>query len=522
MTDTQKNSKPELDETQAYAVIEPESIEEHPAVDADVDDGEGGASDDVFAEDERAEDGLAEDEPAETESESDEPAEDPDLALTRKINGLATLVRTYYAQGAKEGSTIDPLRGQGRVLALLAMKPETTQKELQYLLDMKQQSLSELLTKLEAKGFVEKQKSTEDGRVTVVRLTEAGAAAAPNPAEKPRVTGAYDCLSDEERAQFEQSVDAVSASLKEKLGDVEVSGHGPHEHGEEEGEQKRHRYGRMGRGGRGGQGGQGSRGGRGGHGPGGEGHGDHDHSHDHDHDGQGGQGSQGSKGHGRGAKGHGVRTEAENVELVENAEQVIDGQDATAESHKAVGKGRGGKATVGAGASAGAGTGAGKGRSGRTAAGSAGAGGGGGRGAGGKGQGTGGGRGAGGGKSAKGAGGKGRSSKGSSDVLSKGIATLASAAGGKALGGKGSADILGKGIAGLASAAVGTSSLSGFATQVLKEAEGLVANASESNATNGKGSSGTRGGSRGTGQGRGGSGGGRGGAGGGGGRGGRR
>ena len=43
----------------------------------------------------------------------------------------------------------DSRRGQGRVLAILKMQPEISQKELLYLLDMRPQSLGELLSKLE-------------------------------------------------------------------------------------------------------------------------------------------------------------------------------------------------------------------------------------------------------------------------------------------------------------------------------------------------------------------------------------
>ncbi len=309
----------------------------------------------------------------------DEPAEDPDLATTRKVNELAGLVRTYYAHASKDGD-IDPLRGQGRVLALLVMKPETTQKELQFLLNMKQQSLSELLTKLEAKGFIEREKSEEDKRITTVRLTEAGAAAAPNPAEKPRISGAYDCLDDEDRAQFDKSLDVVIASLKEKLDGFEPAGHGCDD--EEEGEQKRHRYGQMGRGGMGGKG----------HGAGGKGH---------------GAGAAGGKGHdsvaasakgqgtgASGGKGHGTKTTAA-------------GKD-QAKAASAGGKGRGAKAGS-----------AGKNTSVKASAGG------------------------------KGTTGKGRNANASQDMLARGLV-------------------------GLASAAAGSNSLGGFATQVLKEAGGLI------------------------------------------------
>ena len=140
------------------------------------------------------------------------------VSLARKVSRMEHLLHRYYTAGAhRHGSVGDPLRGQGRVLALLSAKPETTQRELSFLLDMRQQSLSELLSKLEEKGYVTREKSADDGRVTVVRLTEAGAEAAPNPDEMEQQADALDCLDDEERAQFEKTVEKITASLEEKL-----------------------------------------------------------------------------------------------------------------------------------------------------------------------------------------------------------------------------------------------------------------------------------------------------------------
>ncbi|GAB3165034.1 hypothetical protein GCM10027059_22110 [Myceligenerans halotolerans] len=68
----------------------------------------------------------------------------------------------------------DPSQGQGRVLALLKLQPETTQKELTFLLGMSRQALAELLAKLEKQGLVEREPSADDKRVVVVRLTAAG------------------------------------------------------------------------------------------------------------------------------------------------------------------------------------------------------------------------------------------------------------------------------------------------------------------------------------------------------------
>ena len=162
----------------------------------------------------------------ETEMTKHEPSEE--LSLARKTARMGMLIHRYRTANARtHGAVGDPTRGQGRVLALLAVKPETTQRELSFLLDMRQQSLSELLAKLEEKGFVTREKSEQDGRVTVVKLTEAGAAAAPTAQQMGNHDDVLDCLSDEEQEQFETLVDKVISSLEEKLVALGVDPYAP-------------------------------------------------------------------------------------------------------------------------------------------------------------------------------------------------------------------------------------------------------------------------------------------------------
>jgi len=106
----------------------------------------------------------------------DETADDDMRALVAaqlmRLQGLiGRFERRRVAERAPWG---DPRRGQGRVLALLKMKPEISQRELTYLLDMSKQSLAELLGKLEKASLISREPSADDKRVTMVRLTEAG------------------------------------------------------------------------------------------------------------------------------------------------------------------------------------------------------------------------------------------------------------------------------------------------------------------------------------------------------------
>ncbi|MBR2836401.1 MAG: winged helix-turn-helix transcriptional regulator [Coriobacteriales bacterium] len=154
-----------------------------------------------------------------------------EITLAHKTAQMGRLLHRYVMikhHGAFAG---DPLRGQGRVLALLKAKPVTTQRELSFVLDMRQQSLSELLAKLEAKGYITRSKSADDARVTVIELTPEGLAAAPNLENLLEQDDPLDCLSAEDKAQFETYVDTITASLKEKLvalGDDPNQPHRPH------------------------------------------------------------------------------------------------------------------------------------------------------------------------------------------------------------------------------------------------------------------------------------------------------
>ena len=169
-----------------------------------------------------------------------------EVSLAHKVDRMGMLIHRYYeAKAHDRGAMGDPLRGQGRVLALLKAKPETTQRELSYLLDMRQQSLSELLAKLEEKGFITRDKSAQDGRVTVVRLTDEGAGAAPSPEQMQEQADALDCLNDDERAQLDALTTKVTESLEAKLQEMGVDPHrgrrGPrHEHGERGGHRGGH------------------------------------------------------------------------------------------------------------------------------------------------------------------------------------------------------------------------------------------------------------------------------------------
>lgn len=118
----------------------------------------------------------------------------------------------------------NPNRGQGRILSLLKMKPGISQKDLSFLLDMRSQSLGELLAKLESSGYITRTHSESDRRVMDIQLTEEGMTAAAE-AEKNRDDSNkfFNCLNDEEYVKFGELLDKVIDSLEKELGQENVT-----------------------------------------------------------------------------------------------------------------------------------------------------------------------------------------------------------------------------------------------------------------------------------------------------------
>jgi len=124
---------------------------------------------------------------------------------------------TFHAFG-DEVRTHNPHRGQGRILAVLKMKPEISQRELSYLLNMSKQSLAELLAKMEKNNYITREQSKDDKRVMTIKLTEDGAKAADevddDTSETPQV---LDCLTDEELGLFSEYLGRVIKRYEEQF-----------------------------------------------------------------------------------------------------------------------------------------------------------------------------------------------------------------------------------------------------------------------------------------------------------------
>jgi DNA-binding MarR family transcriptional regulator len=140
--------------------------------------------------------------------------------LMERFFRIGMLLHRYHHQNFGRFAPFkNPHRGQGRVLSILKMQPEISQKELSYLLDMRNQSLGELLAKLERGGFIERTPSEKDRRVMNVKLTPEGAKAAEQTEEK--VSGGdklFDCFSDEEQNSVIALLDRLIEELESSMG----------------------------------------------------------------------------------------------------------------------------------------------------------------------------------------------------------------------------------------------------------------------------------------------------------------
>lgn len=115
--------------------------------------------------------------------------------------------------------------GQGRVLKLLRLKPEMTQKELCELMGVRPQSVGELLAKLENSGYVTRVPSETDRRSVVVRLTEKGRQAI---SEETGGSDLFSALSPEKQQELLDTLRQVEASLSARMPDLGGRGHFGH------------------------------------------------------------------------------------------------------------------------------------------------------------------------------------------------------------------------------------------------------------------------------------------------------
>lgn len=138
--------------------------------------------------------------------------------LLEQLFRLQALLRHRHVLHHREhGPQGSPHQGQGRILALLKLKAEISQKELSTILDIRPQSLGELLTKLEAQGYIVRTPSEADRRGMEVRLTDEGRKASEQ-AETAESASFFDCLTPGEQETFSSYLARLIENLEQELG----------------------------------------------------------------------------------------------------------------------------------------------------------------------------------------------------------------------------------------------------------------------------------------------------------------
>ena len=139
--------------------------------------------------------------------------------MAGKDNLINTFLETYHLMhrynmmwyGRNFGG-IDPKQGQGRILTALRRMNTISQKDLGNMLDIRPQSLGELLHKLEANGYIERHRSPTDKRALVVELTKKGETFQ---LQRPEYDVIFADLSAKEKDLLKQSLEKISARLDE-------------------------------------------------------------------------------------------------------------------------------------------------------------------------------------------------------------------------------------------------------------------------------------------------------------------
>lgn len=139
--------------------------------------------------------------------------------ISDRLGYLAMLLRRTDMAG-RGGRPFGGIRaGQGRVLGILALQSPMPQKDLAFMLGVRPQSLSELLSKLESADLVTRRRDDTDRRTFVVELTKEGRKAAEE-VSNHQDDDLFAVLSDEEQEQFTTLLDRVIESAEEKFPEI--------------------------------------------------------------------------------------------------------------------------------------------------------------------------------------------------------------------------------------------------------------------------------------------------------------
>lgn len=142
-----------------------------------------------------------------------------EMDLPRKLFRLEWLLRYHHILRHRDrGPLANIYQGQGRILRLLKLKPDMSQKDLSGILDIRSQSLGELLAKLERAGYITRSPSETDRRIMEIHLTEAGREAAVEEDRGSSLDALFDSLSENEKSNLDSILDKLIGKLEDLLG----------------------------------------------------------------------------------------------------------------------------------------------------------------------------------------------------------------------------------------------------------------------------------------------------------------
>ena len=138
-----------------------------------------------------------------------------DIELVKKFVNLNNLLDQFHKGRQRDFMHITYRgRGQNSILKILAGCDTMPQSELVKQLDMRPQSASEMLKKLEKRGLITRCQSEIDKRVIDLQITKQGKQMYKQSEEFTPI--ALNVLSDDEKQQFSNILDKLTDELQKK------------------------------------------------------------------------------------------------------------------------------------------------------------------------------------------------------------------------------------------------------------------------------------------------------------------
>lgn len=138
------------------------------------------------------------------------------ITVTHKYFELSSLFMQFFRENSRGPFKFENRnRGQGQILSIVREHGSISQKELVQRLDMRPQSASEMIRKLEKKEYITRERSQEDKRVMTIHLTARGKIAAQQGDDFQPVV--LDVLTPEEKEQFDHILTKLIHELEPQV-----------------------------------------------------------------------------------------------------------------------------------------------------------------------------------------------------------------------------------------------------------------------------------------------------------------